>query len=340
MPRRKKNAGAQNSAPSEPPPRIPDPPPVEKITTPPGARLSNDMFTVRHLIDSFTTHVKLLVRAGLNAPATLGWYESQFAHLAALDGFPADALRTNHLAAIALTNAFVRVLKRLYKWGADEDLVPKDPFAKLTVPPCGQRERVLSRSELRRLYAASTRAFRRLLFVQLHTIARPGEIRQLTWAQIDWGKRVIVLVKFKGKLKRRDQLKARLIPLPLNVLRLLRNLHRKSKDPTPAGRVFISERGGRPWKPNGVRCAMRSARRRAGLDGGGEQVVCYSLRHTSATEAARGGENLKLLAEMMGHANTKTTERYVHLASEDLVGGIDRLSARRPRKPDPPAAAG
>lgn len=293
---------------------------------------TGDVLTLRHLIDSFLSHLALLVRAGVNEPATLRWYSDQLAHLAPLGSFPAEALRTHHLATIELTNGFTRALKRLYKWAADEDLVPKDPFAKLTIPPCGQRERVLSRSELCRLYLAASRPLRRLLFVQLRTLARPGEIRNLTWEQIEWAQRVIVLVKFKGKKRRRDKLKARAIGLPMIVVALLRNLHRKSPDPSPTGRVFLSPRYGRPWTANGVRCAMRRARRRAGLDGGDEPVVCYHLRHTAATNAIRAGESLKLVAEVMGHTRTSTTERYCHLNTADVVGTVDRLAAR-PRTP-------
>ncbi len=321
-------AHAQRTDPPDPITRIPDPRASAEPGAADAARVSPSMLTVRHLIDSFRVHVGLLVRAGVNEPATLRWYEDNFKPLAALAEFPADSLRSHHLAAIDLTNAFTRALKRLYKWGAAEDLVPKDPFAKLAIPPCGQRERVLTRGEFRRLYLVSSRAFRRLLFVQSHTIARPGEIRELTWGQIDWTNRVIVLLKYKGQKKRRDKLKARPIPLDRPVLRLLRNMHRKSADPSASGRVFASPRYGKPWTPNSVRCAMRTARKRAGLDGGGERVVCYTLRHTGATNAIRGGVDLKHVSEVMGHARSSTTERYVHLNTADVVNAIDRISAR------------
>jgi integrase len=200
----------------------------------------------------------------------------------------------------------------------------------MALPPCGRRERVLTRCELSGLYKVSSRAFRRLLFVQLHTLARPGEIRQLTWGQIDWEQRVIVLSKFKGQKRRRDKLKARLIAMPKPVQRLLWNLCRKAQErPDYSGdaRVFLDTRG-KPWTPNGGRCAMRRARERAGLNDGGERVVCYTLRHTAATKAVRQNLNLKLVAEMMGHSQTRTTERYLHLDTADLVDGIDQMNAR------------
>lgn len=287
------------------------------------------MFTLRYLTASYLSHVDVLVQAGELSQATRVWYENQFKHCKGIARKKAADIRTRDLKGIKLSNAFVRAIKRLYSWGVEEDLVPKDPFTKLKVPRCGQRERVLTRAELYRLYTVALPEFRRLLYVQLHTIARPGEIRQLTWGQIEWSRRVIVLVKFKGKDRRRDQAKVRCIPLSRSVLRLLKNMHRKSPDPSCTGRVFLSPRYGDPWTPNGVRCAMRVARKRARLDGGGERVVCYTLRHTGATDAIRSDVNLKLVAQIMGHTTTKTTERYLHLDTDDVVEAIDRVRPRR-----------
>lgn len=296
-----------------------------------GEPSRSEVLNLGELIDAHLAHLKIMVQAGINKNATREWYSNQFKHLATLRATPAATLRTHHLASIELTNAFVRALKALFKWAADEEqaMIPRNPFAKLTVPECGRRERTLTRAELRSLYLAAPRALRRLLFVQLRTIARPGEIRDLTWSQIDWDRRVLVLKNFKGKKKRRDKLKAREIPLVWPALRMLRNLHRKATDMSPESRVFRSPRYGRPWTANGVRCAMRVARVKAGLDGGDEPVVCYTLRHTGATDLLRAGTDLKLLAEVMGHTRTTTTERYVHLDSSDMLGAVDRAAARQ-----------
>jgi integrase len=317
---------------------LPSDNPSREPGTPAVARVNTAMLTLQDLIDGFLRELTVLVRAGSQEPATLRWYRDGFRHFAPLAELPADAVRTHHLAEIAMTNHVVRVIKRLYKWGVAEGTVAKDPFTRLSAPPCGQRERTVSRAELRRLYRAAPRAFRKLLFVQVRTLARPGEIRLLTWGQIDWARRVIVLEEFKGKKRRADKLRYRAIAIPKNVYRLLRNLHRKSPDPSPAGRVFISTRGAKPWSYNGVRCAMRTARVRAGLMDGEERVVCYTLRHTSATEAIRKDISLKRVAEVMGHARTTTTERYLHLKTDDLVETIDRLTARCSRVASPVTA--
>jgi len=292
-----------------------------------SAGFTEASFGLNELTGAFLAHVQLMVRAGVTEPTTLDWYRSQFAHVAHLGAFPAAELRTHHLGNIELTNALARALKRLYRWAAAEDLIPRDPFARLAVPPCGERRRVLTRAELARLYRAASAPFRRLLFVQLRTLARPGEIRGLVWSQVRFDLRVILLDRFKGQKRRRDRLRVRAIPFDKVTARLLANLFRKSQDSSPPGRVFVNTRG-RPWSANAARCAMRRARCLAGLNDGGENVCLYTLRHTSATNAIRANVALKKVAEVMGHARTATTERYLHLDLGDLVGAIDQANTR------------
>lgn len=294
------------------------------------------MFAVKHLVKSYLDHLTVKVKLGQTEPSTLEWYRGQLAKLTEAAGkFPAAELRAPHLVAVEFTYHFVRALKALYKWAADEDtlLVPKDPFRKLKPPPCGERQRILSRTEMRLLYDASIRAHQRFLFVLRRTIARPGEIRLLVWGDIQWDRRLITLRKFKGKKRRTDGVKVRTIPLDRSALRMLRNLHRKAGHPGPSEPVWLDCRWGRQLTANALRCRMRKARLLAGLDPEGvdERVVCYTLRHTSATDATRKGVTDTTLAKVMGHSRSSTTNRYQHLAGDDLVDAIDRVSGR-PRK--------
>lgn len=294
------------------------------------------MFTVSHLTHSYIAHLKVRVSLGEVEPATLVWYRSQLQKLdRAVGPFPAAELRAEHLVAVEFSNAFVRVLKALYRWACDDDvgLLRRDPFRKLKTPPCGERQRILTRDEMVRLYRASNPQLRRFLFVMSRTLARPGEIRRLEWGQIQWDRRLISLTKFKGKKRRRDGTKVRLIPLDRVTWRLLRNIHARCGRPGPDMPVWL-DRHGNPWSANAVHCAVRDARDRAGLDPDGveERVVCYHLRHTGATNATRAGVADATLAKVMGHARTTTTNRYQHLAGDDVVNAIDRVAARRPPK--------
>jgi integrase/recombinase XerD len=301
--------------------------------------LPSGMFRVRDLTRSYLAHLAVRAKLGQTAPATVSWYKWQLVKLDAAAGeMSAADLRAHHLVAVEFSNHFVRALRALYRWGADEEqqLIPKDPFKKLKPPPCGERQRILSRSELVRLYLGARRPFRSFLFVLARTIARPGEIRALLWGDINWDRRLITLKKFKGRNRRRDGVKVRTIPLDRVTLRLLRNKYRRRGAPAADSPVWLDRDGG-PLTANALRCRMRGARRRAGLDqdGGGERVVCYTLRHTGATTASRAGVRGKMLSDIMGHTNSKTTDRYQHLAGDDLVDGVDKIAEDRRRRPGP-----
>lgn len=299
--------------------------------------VTKGMFAVRDLTRSYLSHLAVRVKLGDLTNATYDWYKVQLDKLDHAAGdFPAAEVRAGHLVAVTFTYHFVRALKALFKWASDEDvgLLQKDPFKKLRPPPCGERQRVLSRDEMTRLYWAAGRRLRRLLFILSRTIARPGEIRGLKWGDIQWDRRLITLTKFKGKKRRRDGVKLRTIPLDRPAWRLLRRMWEHRGEPGPELPVWL-DRNGKQWSPNGVRCAMRTARVKAGLDPDviEERIVCYTLRHTSATNATRAGVTDNTLARVMGHARTATTNRYQHLAGDDLVNAIDRVSARpRPTK--------
>lgn len=53
--------------------------------------------------------------------------------------------------------------------------------------------------------------------------------------------------------------------------------------------------------------------------------VFHALRHTSATRLARKGASTRHVQEWMGHADIKTTQRYTHLASNDLDNLADLI---------------
>jgi site-specific recombinase XerD len=62
------------------------------------------------------------------------------------------------------------------------------------------------------------------------------------------------------------------------------------------------------------------------------------LRHTGATAAVRAGIRDFALAELLGHASTRTTARYVHLQPDDLRGLFDRVRASEREKRTPTIA--
>jgi integrase len=223
----------------------------------------------------------------------------------------------------------VQTVQRLFNWAVDAELLPRSPFRKIPLPPRGQRERVLSRVELVLLLRQARREFRLLLVAMVHSLARPQEIRVIRWSQLLPDSSAFVLSVFKGKRRRRDGVRTRTICIDARLRRLLERLRRRRTSEADDF-VFVNSRG-KPWTTNAVRLAMKRLRRRCGLDAGDgtERIVCYTLRHTAATTATANGVRDRVLAELMGHASTRTTARYQHLQPSHLTAAIEQATRKR-----------
>ena len=53
----------------------------------------------------------------------------------------------------------------------------------------------------------------------------------------------------------------------------------------------------------------------------------HDLRHTLASQAVMSGENLPLVAQLLGHRGHRTTEGYAHLADDHLVEAAQKVGS-------------
>ena len=82
--------------------------------------------------------------------------------------------------------------------------------------------------------------------------------------------------------------------------------------------VFASPCGG----PVTVDKAWNAIRAAAGLP----TLRIHDLRHSHAAVAVNGGEGLRVVAGLLGHADIKTTFGYAHLAEDSVFDAANRVS--------------
>jgi integrase/recombinase XerD len=79
--------------------------------------------------------------------------------------------------------------------------------------------------------------------------------------------------------------------------------------------VFLSIRGG-PLSPDRVRQIVKQRAQQAGLP---HTIYPHLLRHSFATHLLEGGADLRVIQELLGHADISTTQIYTHLDQKHLM---------------------
>jgi site-specific recombinase XerD len=85
--------------------------------------------------------------------------------------------------------------------------------------------------------------------------------------------------------------------------------------------LFLNQRGGR-LSVRGAHDIVTGIAAAAGLE---EGATVHVLRHTFATTLVRGGTDLVIVAELLGHARLETTRGYTRPSAEDRTRALDLL---------------
>jgi integrase len=206
----------------------------------------------------------------------------------------------------------------MFAWGLDNGRIQGgNPFSKvkLTAPPT--RERFLSRDEALRLFAALTDLegegkinpmFADTIRLLLLTGARKTEILGLRWSEVDWERNRIQLPP--ARTKAGGKTGARRIVLSPPAVEILRRRHRLRHEQD----AFVFPANSKSGHAIAARRPFLAACKQAGLSG----VRVHDLRHSFASFAVAEGASLFLVGKLLGHASTRTTERYAHLSADPL----------------------
>jgi integrase/recombinase XerC len=88
--------------------------------------------------------------------------------------------------------------------------------------------------------------------------------------------------------------------------------------------VFLNNRGER-LTTRSVARIVEKCLKRAGIP---IQMGPHGLRHSFATHLLNSGADLRVIQELLGHANLSTTQRYTHLNLDQLTAVYDKAHPR------------
>jgi len=220
-------------------------------------------------------------------------------------------------AAAATLQRKAACLRSFYRHLRREQIMDRDPTADLRAPRKLQRlPQVLSRDEVARLLAAPRGTEppvlrdRALLELMYACGLRASEATGLHVGDLDLNEQVL---RARGKGS-----KERLVPVGREALSAVRVYLERGRPQLVGVRdephLFVNQRGGGLSRQG----LYKIVQRYAGECGLEDRMSPHTLRHTFATHLLAGGCDLRVLQEMLGHADIATTQIYTHLSNGRL----------------------
>ena len=203
-------------------------------------------------------------------------------------------------------------IRSFYRYLHREGIVPTNPLATISSPKLDKRlpsfltieevERLLEAPDLSKPQGQRDRAILELLYA---SGLRVSELAQLTLKQIDldtneirvWGKGSKERVVLMGE------------PAAKALKEYLSRDRSKLLGDKKSNAVFVTKYGQRLTE-RGVQKRLEEIAKKAGID---KRVHPHLLRHTFATHLLDGGADLRVVQELLGHANLSSTQIYTHV---------------------------
>ena len=203
--------------------------------------------------------------------------------------------------------------KKIVKAAVEADVLRKNPCTDVSikVDNGSLKKDVLSIEEIQQLiathYSGENQDIRRAFIFCLYCGLRWCDVKDLTFANVDYSNR---LLKFEqAKTKGHSSASSVVIPLNDGLLNLIGKGERNAIIfPLPSHNMCLK--------------ALRHWTARAGID---KHITWHCARHSFAVNILNNGANIKTVASLLGHSGLKHTEKYTRAVDSLKEAAINSL---------------
>ena len=211
----------------------------------------------------------------------------------------------------------IAALRAFYKFAENEKLLPRNVAENLSLPRRWKRlPRALTDEEIQKVLAPESPDSpenlrdRAILELAYASGLRLSELKNLRLEQLHLEAGFINVIG-KGN-------KERVVPVGRKAVgalsRYIETARPKFVTPKSPAAVFLTRRG-TPFAAVTLWLRIKNRVRRAGIS---RNITPHMLRHSFATHLLEHGADLRVIQELLGHANISTTEIYTHVAGNRL----------------------
>jgi integrase len=237
----------------------------------------------------------------------------------------------SHLSPKTVSN-ILTLLISLMKLAVELEWIIKPPVIKKpSTKLFSQDYRFLQSSEEIKKFLDAARSEGEMVFLlyttAIHTGMRQGELAGLLFSDIDFERNIIVVSRSYTGVTKSDR--ARYVPLMASLKTLLLAWRQQNLNelvfPNQNGKMHCS--AARVFKEIFSRVLARAEFPKVKHNGKLRNHICFhDLRHTFASHWMMNGGELFKLQRILGHQDSKMTQRYAHLSPKAFKDDLSRVA--------------
>lgn len=213
-------------------------------------------------------------------------------------------------------------MSSFFKYLLENEYLIKNPMLPIKAPNRPKQIPIyLEKNELKNLlnapekyckFESHIKRDKAIIATYIFTGARKSEVINLSWSNINFGKREITILKAKGN-------KQRIIPIISPLDEILWE-YLQERLPLYDNAFILTDKGNRISSSN-MQYLLRKYLDLCGFKEKGYTI--HKLRHSFATQLYHSGADLLTIKELLGHEDINTTNIYTHTTSQHLRSDIE-----------------